>query len=121
MVEFVYEPFKKIVVHEIALYDFQTFIYQRTLGVQMGQLGGPINWVDGVAFIHVTMPPTPEVITEQLHGKIHWQQLAFTFMPQYQPFIVIPEGNIKIPVVKLSNNLVFKNMVIWLKQSYKEV
>lgn len=120
MVEFIYEPFKTIIIHEIVQHDLQTFVYQHGLGAQPGQLGNAMNWADGVAFNHAAMPPTEDVVREQINGRIHWAHLAFAFMPKHQQFITIPEGNIRIPVIDLSNNEVFKGLAGWIKERYKE-
>ena len=120
MVEFIYEPFKTIVIHEIVQYDFQTFVYQHALGAQPGQLGGAMNWAEGIAFNHMAMHPTADIVKEQIKGRIHWLQLAFAFMPKHQQFITIPEGNIRIPVINLSGNIIFKSMADWIKKQYKE-
>jgi len=119
MVEFVYEPYKKVVIHEIVQYDLQTLIHLHGLGIQAGQLGRPINWANGIAFGQRTLPPTEEVVKEQIQGKVHWSFLAFAYMSTHQPIITIPEGNIRIPVVDLSDNSLFRELAEWLKMMYK--
>lgn len=119
MVEIIYEPWKTIVIHEIVQYDLQMLINLHSLGVQSGQLGRPINWANGVAFEHNAMPPTDEVIKEQIQGKIHWSHLSFAFMPKYQQLITVPEGNIRIPVLDLSDHEIFKDMAEWIRKHYK--
>ena len=89
------------------------------MGVPAGGLGRPLNWVDGVAFRQAPMPPTDEIIKDQLDGKIHWAQLAFAPMPKFQPYILVKEGQIRIPIINLSDNEIFRNVIAWLKERYK--
>lgn len=119
MVKIIYEPWKTIVIHEIVQYDLQMLVHLHGLGVQSGQLGRPINWANGIAFMHRVMPPTDEVIKEQIQGKIHWSSLTFAFMPKHQPLITIPEGKIRIPILDLSDNRVFRDLAEWIKKHYK--
>ena len=87
--------------------------------MQSGQMGRQINWANGVAFAHSGMPPTDDVIKEQLQGRVHWSSLQFAFMPKHQPLIIIKEGNIRIPVLDLSDNVIFRDMAEWIKNHYK--
>lgn len=118
MVEIIYEPWKTIVIHEIVQYDLQASIQLQSLGVQSGQTGRPVYWVNGVAFVHRPMPSTEEVIKENMQGKIHWSSLIFAFMPKYQQLFTIPDGNIKIPILNLSDNGIFKDVADWIKKNY---
>lgn len=118
MVEIIYKPWKTIVIHAIVQHDLKMLIHLHGLGIQSGQLGRPINWSNGVAFSHRVMPPTDEVIKEQINGKIHWSHLSFAFMPKHQPLITIPEGKIRIPILNLSGNEVFRELTEWIKKHY---
>jgi hypothetical protein len=119
MVKFIYEPWKTVVIHEIVQYDLQMLIHLHGLGVQPGQLGSPIRWANGVAFDIVAMKHTDEVINEQIKGKIHWSGLTFAFMPQHQQIIEIPEGKIRIPILNLSDNVLFRELAEWIKSQFK--
>jgi len=119
MVDIIYEPWKTIVIHEIVQYDLQMLIHLHSLGVQPGQLGRPINWANGVAFVQRSMPPTDEVVKEQINGKIHWSSLAFAFMPDHKQVVEIPDGKIRIPILNLSDNEIFRDMAEWIKKHYK--
>ena len=120
MVKFIYEPWKTVVIHEIVQYDIQTLVQLQALGVQAGQLGRSLNWANGIAFRHEPMPPTDEVIKEQIQGSIHWPHLAFAVMPKYQPAFVIQKGKVTIPVVDLSENEIFRDMAEWIKKRYTQ-
>ena len=116
MVEFFFEPWKKVVIHEIVQFDVEALVQLQGLGVQAGQLGRPINWVNGIAFTTHNMKPTDEVVKEQIRGKIHWTQLNFAYLPEYQRGFVIKEGNISVPVIDVSGNALFREMSEWLKK-----
>ena len=116
MVNFIFEPWNTVVIHEIVRYDIQDLVQRQGLGVQAGQLGRGINWANGVAFRHSTIPATDEIIQEQLQGKIHWSYLAFALLPKYQRAFVIPEGNITIPIIDVSGNAIFREMAEWIKK-----
>ena len=114
MVDFVFEPWKMIVIHEILRYDIQVLVNLHCLGIQAGQLGRPINWVNGIAFMQQTMPLRDEAIKEQIQGRVHWLRLRFAFMPKYQKAFVIKEGNITVPVIDVSESVIFREMSEWL-------
>ena len=115
MVKFIYEPWKTVVIRSIVQYDLKMLIHLHGLGVQSGQLGRPINWANGVAFKHTLMSPTEKVIKEQIQGKIHWTQLRFAFMSKHQPLFEIPDGKIRIPILNLSDNELFRELAEWIK------
>ncbi len=118
MVKIIYEPYHTVVIHEIVQYDLNMLVHLHGLGVQSGQLGRPINWANGVAFTHRSMPPTDDIIKEQIKGKIHWSSLSFAFMPKHKQMIEIPEGKIRIPILNLSDNELFRELAEWIKKRY---
>ena len=119
MVNVIYEPYHTIVIHDIVQYDLNRLVHLHGLGVQSGQLGRPINWVNGVAFTYRSIPPTKDTIKEQIKGKIHWSALSFAFMPKHTQIIEIPEGKIRIPILNLSDNEIFRDVADWIKKHYK--
>ncbi len=119
MVKIIYEPWKTIVIHDIVQYDLRMLIHLHGLGVQAGQLGRPLKWANGIAFDNIPMPPSEEIIKDQIQGKIHWSGLSFAFMPKHKQMIEIPEGKIRIPILNLSNNMIFRDMAEWVKKRFK--
>ena len=77
MVEIIYEPWKAVVIHEVFQYNLEMLVNLQGLGVPSGQLGSPIYWSNGVAYVHLNMPHTEEVLKEYLQGRIHWRNLFF--------------------------------------------
>ena len=119
MVEFEYQPWKKIVVHEVVKYPLEFFLSQHSLGVQPGGIGRSITWADGIIFGIDTMRTTDEVIKEQLEGKIHYNSIVYGLLEKHQPEFKVA-GNIRIPVIDVSNNEIFKEMVAWIKRTFEK-
>ena len=119
MVKITYDPWKEIIIHEVFQYDLPELVNLQGLGVPSGQLGSPIYWSNGVAYVHLNMPNTEEVLKEYLQGRIHWRNLFFAFMPKYQNVILIPEGNVRIPIINVSKNEKYSDVAEWLKQNFK--
>ena len=119
MVEFEYKPWKKIIVHEVAKFPLQHFISGASLGVQPGGVGRPLLWVDGIVFVKGVFQDTDEIIKEKLEGKLHWNHLHYAIMEEYQSEIRV-QGNIRIPVINVSENVVFKEMATWIKRTFEK-
>lgn len=58
MVEIVYEPWKRIVIHEIVRYALDNLIKVQSLGVEPGGLAEPLLWADGIVFSRSTILET---------------------------------------------------------------
>ena len=119
MVKFEYQPWKKIIVHEVVKYSIEFFISQHSLGVQSGGIGRPLTWADGVVFDRALFRETDDVIKEKLEGRLHYSSIAYGLLKKHQPQFKV-EGNIRIPVIDVSNNKVFKEMVAWIKKTFEE-
>ena len=46
--EFQYQPWKKIVIHEIVSFPLQHFLSAASMGIQQGGVGWPLRWVNGL-------------------------------------------------------------------------
>lgn len=119
MVRFRYQPWNEIVVHDVVKYPLEHFLSTHSLGVREGGIGRPLNWADGIIFEHRNMPPTEDIIKEQLEGKIHWNALNYGIMEEYEKKLVMP-GQVTIPVINMSNNIVFKEMAKWIKETFEK-
>lgn len=117
-VEFVYEPYKKVVIHEIVQYDIQMLVNLQGYGIEAGQLGNPLFWANGIAFYYRVLPPTEKIIKEMIRGTVHWNSLNFAFMPKHQPNFIIG-GNVRIPIINFNNQKQFRDLAEWLKTTYK--
>ena len=115
MVEFEYHPWEKIIVHEIAEHKVDDLMNMQVQGVTEGGTARPINWSNGILFLHMNMQPTEDVIREQIQGTVHWSGLYYARMPKYVSSVV-RAGKITVPIINFSNHIIFKPMAIWLKE-----
>jgi hypothetical protein len=87
MANFVFKPYREIIIHEIRELDVQPFMegYISQL-LSQGQAGiTPVaTWVDGIAFYIGNFMETPELVKEKLEGRIHWAAVYFT-KTSFQP------------------------------------
>ena len=120
MVEVVYEPWKKIVIHEIVKYALDDLVKLQSLGVEPGGLGDPLLWVGGIVFSSSTMLETKDVIKEKLEGAVHWSSVEWALMPEFKEVIIIKETNVKVPIINVSAHPIYKTVSEWLKK-HKEL
>jgi hypothetical protein len=119
MVEVVYEPWKKIVIHEIVRYALDDLVKLQSLGVEPGGLGDPLLWVGGIVFSSSTMLETKDVIKEKLEGAVHWSSVEWALMPEFKDVIVLKETNVKVPIINVSAHPIYKTVSKWLKEHKK--
>ena len=119
MVEFEYQPWKKIIVHDVVKFPIEHFISSHSLGVQPGGIGRPLTWVDGIVFERGLFRDTDEIIKEKLEGNLHYSVVSYALLEKYKPEIRVKEGNIRIPIIDLSDNKAFKEMVAWIKRTFE--
>lgn len=117
--EFEYQPWKKIIVHEVLKFPLQHFLSASSLGIQAGGVGRPLKWVDGVIFQISQFRDTDDIIREKLNGTIHYSAVSYVIHENFQSEFKV-SGNIRIPVIDLSGNKVFKEMVSWLKKNFEK-
>lgn len=119
MVEFELQSWKKIIIHEVVKFPLQHFLSGHSLGVSEGGIGRPLIWVDSIIFDKAGLPDTDDIIREKLEGKLHWNFLHYTILEKYQPEFKVA-GNIRIPVVNVSDNETFKEMAKWIKENFEK-
>lgn len=119
MVEFVFQPWRKIIVHEVVKFPLEHFITGHSIGVQPGGIGRPLTWANGIIFEKGGLRDTDDIIREKLEGKLHWNFLHYAVLEKYQPKFEVP-GNIKIPVINVSNNEAFKDLAAWVKSNFEK-
>ncbi len=108
MANFVYKPYKEIIIHEIRELDIQAFMegYVSQL-LSQGQTGiTPIaSWVDGIAFYLGNFMETPDLVKEKLDGRIHWAAVYFartSFQPEKK--VVVSGRDYVVKFVKADAN-----------------
>jgi hypothetical protein len=119
MVEFEYQPWKKFIVHEVVKFPIEFFLSQHSMGIQSGGIGRPLNWVDGIVFSIGPFRETDDVIKEKLEGKVHYSSIVYGVLEKYQSEFKL-EGNIRIPVMDISDNKIFKEMIVWIKKTFEQ-
>ena len=116
MVDIVYEPWKKIVIHEIVRYTLDKLIKVQSLGVEPGGLVEPLLWADGIVFSRSTIIETDEVVKEKIEGVIHWSSVEWATLSDYREVIVIKETNVKVPIIDVSAHPIYKTVSKWLRE-----
>jgi hypothetical protein len=118
MVKVRYEPYTDLVVHEIVEQDSQVFFEDmvRQALSNPAHVEPTINWAEGVAFVVAPMPPTEDVIKENLGGKIHYASVMFTRTPyQSQVPVKIGSQNYSARLRKAENNFTLAGLARFLK------
>jgi len=114
-----YVPFEELDVHEVLEQDNATFFedFARQNITPQGYKIPSVNWIDGVAFVVLVMPPTEDIVKEQLVGRVHYSTVIFTRM-QFQPEVNAQVGKELYPVRlrKAANNPTFVELVKFLKE-----
>jgi hypothetical protein len=83
--EFEYQPWKKIVTHEIAKFSLQHFLSASRLGVAQGGVGRPVRWVDGVILEISAFRDTDDIIKEKLAGTVHYSAVSYSSTRLFSP------------------------------------
>jgi len=117
-IEFEYQPWKRIIIHEIIQFPLQHFLSGASLGVSEGGVGRPLIWVDGLILEINIFGETDDIIKEKLSGIIHYNAVSYAIQEKLQPEFKV-SGNIRIPVIDVSNNRIFKEMATWLKKNFE--
>ena len=115
MVKITYRPWNEIIVHEYIRYELDDLLKLRSMGVSPGGLGSRLLWIDGIALDIRLMLGTESVIKEQFEGKVHWSSITFALMPEFKSVITV-EGNIRIPIINVSDNPNFIAAAEWLRK-----
>jgi hypothetical protein len=116
LVKVTFKPWEEVVIHLSIYYSLEDLTKVNSMGVRPGGLAPPLQWAEGVLLRFATLPPTDEVVRENLHGKIHWSVVEWALMPTYQNIIPIADINAKIPIINASANAVLREVAEALKQ-----
>jgi len=80
----------------------------------------PLTWANGVIFVRQPLPPTEDIIKEQIQGTIHWSSLHFARMRRYQNEIKRARS-VTVPIIDLSDHGIFGAMAEWIKKIYDKI
>lgn len=107
-----FSPITELVVHDIIKTDIDE-ILRRSM-TPNGSM--PLFWCDGILLSFTSLPPTKDVIRDYLQGKIHWAEVRFTELRNYQPMVELHEEQyMKARVIDTSDNDVHQSFVKWVK------
>lgn len=102
MVKVTFFPLQEIVVHEVIEHKIQDLVKLRVLGLKVGETAQPLLWAEGIVFSRNTIPPTEDVIRDQLKGIIHFSVVEWAPMPTYRN--VLKLGGVTIPIIDARKN-----------------
>jgi len=115
LVKVTFKPWEEVVIHEAIHYSLEDLIKLSSTGVQPGGLAPSLRWAEGVVFRAQGMPPTDEVVRENLQGKVHWSSVEWALMPEYQNVILIKDINAKIPIINVTATAILCDVAKALK------
>ena len=115
--EFQYQPWKKIVIHEIVSFPLQHFLSAASMGIQQGGVGRPLRWVNGLILEVGAFRDTDDIIKEKLDGTLHYSSVSYAILEKFQPEFKVT-GNIRVPIIDISGNKIFRELVDWLKNEF---
>lgn len=116
LVKVTFKPWEEVIIHESIHYSLEDLLKINSIGVQPGGLADALRWAEGVIFRFIAMPPTDEIVREQLQGKIHWSAVEWALMPDYKNVILIQDINAKIPIVNVSATAILREVARLLKE-----
>jgi hypothetical protein len=90
----IYTPYQELVIHEIIEQTNSSTFFEDIVRLALSgpvQVQPSINWIDGIAFFIAPMQPTPEVVKENLAGRVHYGSVLFT-RTEYKPQIMVKIG-----------------------------
>jgi hypothetical protein len=113
-----YLPYQEVIVHEIVEQDNKTFfedIVRQALATT-AHAEPTVNWIDGIAFFVYSLPPTEDVVKENLKGKIHYSTVIFTRADfQNQVNVKISNQAFSVRMRNANNNAMLIDLAGFLK------
>ena len=114
MTKITFKPWEEIVIHETIKRNLKDLVRLRTLYLKRGQISEFLLWTEGVVFLRTSVPPSDDVIRDQLKGIIHYSSVEFAKMPTYRKAIAF-EG-ITVPIVDVSDTPALREVAKELKK-----
>jgi len=107
------------VIHEIIEQSNSSTFFEDIVRLALSgpaQVQPSINWVDGVAFFIAPMQPTPEVVKENLAGRVHYGSVLFT-RTEFRPQIIVKIANqdYTVRLRKAEDNPTLVDLAAYLK------
>ena len=121
MPEVVYEPRKKVILHEYTKYDtVENFIRTAYGNAPPGSNVGPLKWVEGIVLTQNSYPMTDMVVKELIEGRLHWDHVSFAPMDEYKPTIHLTDTRITATIINVSYNAVFRSIGKFIRENLLE-
>lgn len=115
MVKITYAPIKELVVHEVVNVEYDDLLRSRI--TPAGNL--PLYWCDGILFSFNSMPMTKDLVQDYLQGTIHWMEVHYYPMKDYEPVLSLNDEQYKavmhIRVLDTNRSGLHTEFVKWLK------
>ena len=118
MVKVTFKHWEEVVIHEDIEYELNDLIKNRIVGLRQGSITAPLVWAEGVVISRNAMPPTDDVIREQLKGIIHFSAVEWALMEKYRSTLKM-EG-ITTPVIDASGTETLREVAKELKKKHKK-
>ena len=116
--EIVIEPWKKLVIHELAESQLEELL--QVMASNNRAAGGgivPLNWADGAAFQAAPFAPSEAVIEESLKGTVHYASVMFALKESFEKEIRKEYGTFMM--ADMSSNALFAQLSSVLKKHSK--
>ncbi len=114
MVKITFKPWEELVVHETIKYELKELIELKTRYLKTGQGSEALLWAEGVVFTRTIMPPTDDVVRDQLKGIIHYSSVEYAMMPKYKKNLV--SGGRTVPIIDAGKTPALRDMARELRQ-----
>ena len=115
MVSINYMPADKLVIHEVVEVSREDLLRERV--TPAGTI--PLYWSNGIIFSFSSLPMTDEVVKDYLKGTIHWLEVHFAKMEEFEPVLSISDeeykGTMSVRIIDTSGSQLHKEFTKWLK------
>jgi hypothetical protein len=117
MVKVTYKPFEEIVILDYMQYPLDTLVSLHGLPLLAGGAVPPLNWAEGIVFMHESMPLVESALKEMREDRrVYWMTVMFAEMPEYKPTITTRDGRMTVNVVDVTSNPPFREAAKWLRK-----
>lgn len=117
MVKVTFRHWEEVVIHEDIEYDLDDLIKNRIIGLREGSITIPLVWAEGVVISRNVLPPTDDVIREQLKGIVHFSAVEWALMPKYRS--TLKSEGITIPIIDASETETLREVAKELRKKHR--
>ena len=121
MTKITYSPLSELVVHEVLEVSKDDLLRSRV--TPSGTM--PLYWCNGLLFSFSSLPMSDDVTRDYLNGRIHWAEVQYASMKDYQPVLSLSEEEYKatmnVRIIDTSFSALHQEFVAWLKNNYIKV